>query len=159
LCEDALVSLVESIKTIGLQTPISVQIDPLSRDERYVLVAGVHRGGGCWRLGMAYCGARIIDLDATQRRPWGISENTHRAELTALERSEHIAEWVRLTEERKGAQLAPPGGQQPYDKGIKAAVRELGVERTEAQRAVKIDSLTPEAKIEAKGLRLDRNQR
>ena len=60
-----------------------------------------------------------------------------RALLTVLERSEHIAEWVRLTDEKnKVAQLAPPaGGKQPRDKGINAAARELGIDRTEAQRS------------------------
>ena len=52
-------------------------------------------------------------------------------DLTALQRDEHVAEWVRLTGE-KGAQLAPPGGKQPRDKGIKAAVRKLGIDRTAA---------------------------
>lgn len=60
--------------------------------------------------------------------------------MSPVERAEHVAEWVRLTAE-KGAQLAPPGGPQPHDKGIKAAVRELGIDRTQAQRAVKIAAL------------------
>lgn len=74
------------------------------------------------------------------------------------QRAEHIAEWVRLTEEKKGAQLAPPGGHQPYDKGIKSAVRDLGIDRTEAQRAIKIASLSDEAKDAARAEGLDDNQ-
>jgi ParB/RepB/Spo0J family partition protein len=162
LREDAMVSLVESIKTIGLQAPISVQIDPSSREERYVLVAGLHRLEACRRIGLAHIDARILELDETERRLWEISENLHRAELTALERSEHIAEWVRLSNERmeQSAQLAPKGpiGHRPQG-GVNAAVRELGIDRTEAQRAVKIDSLAPEAKTEARALHLDHNQR
>ena len=65
---------------------------------------------------------------------WEISENLHRAELTVTERAEHIAEWVKLTRE-KVAQVAPPGGRQPRDQGIRSAVRELGIDRTEAQRS------------------------
>jgi ParB family chromosome partitioning protein len=57
------------------------------------------------------------------------------------ERADHIAEWVRLTGEQKGAQVAPPGGKQPHDKGIKAATRELGIDRSEAQRACKIAAM------------------
>src|SRR5215510_6728562 len=83
LCEDAVVSLAESIKTIGLQTPIFVQIDPVSRDERYLLVAGLHRLEACRRLGMAHIDALIMDLNQTERRLWEIAENLHRAELTA----------------------------------------------------------------------------
>jgi hypothetical protein len=176
LREDAVVPLVESIKTIGLQVPISVQIDPSSREERYLLVAGLHRLEAFRRLGMAHIDARIVELDDTERRLWEIAENLHRAELTALERSEQIAEWIRLCEKRiQPAQLAPPefarikpaqikpsGYKSPprqQQRGINSAVRELGVDRTEAQRAVKIDSLAPEAKIEAKALGLDHNQR
>lgn len=88
------------------------------------------------------------------RQPYPLRD---RAELTALERSEHIAEWIRLTD--KGAQLGPPGGAQPNDKGIKRATKELGVERTQVQRAVKIDSITPEAKEVARQEGLSISQR
>ena len=66
-------------------------------------------------------------------RLWKIAENLHRAELNAQERADHIAEWVRLTEEKQkndAAQVAPhrKAGQQPG--GINAAVRELGIDHT-----------------------------
>ena len=76
---------------------------------------------------------------ATMRRSAGARKRELRAELTVAERSEHIAEWIRLTEEREQAkaQLAPL--ERPYDRGrpnqgINAASRELGIERTEARR-------------------------
>ena len=75
-------------------------------------------------------------------RLWEIAENLHRAELTVQERPEHIAEWVRL-KGQKVAQLAPPGGKQPCDQEIRAVVRELGIDRTEAQCSIKIASLAP----------------
>ncbi len=74
----------------------------------------------------------------------GIAEKLHRSDLTVAERAEHIAEWVRLTGDRltgQPAQLAPPvkpRGHAQQSSGINAAVRELGINRTEAQRAVKI---------------------
>jgi hypothetical protein len=43
----------------------------------------------------------IFKDDEDNARLWGITENLHRADLTALERSGHIAEWVRLTKEKK----------------------------------------------------------
>ena len=59
-------------------------------------------------------------------------------ELTPLERSEHIAEWVRLTDEHSGATCATkPGAGRGSVGGVRAATRELGIDRTEAQRAVK----------------------
>lgn len=79
-----------------------------------------------------------------------IAENLHRAELSVQERADHIAEWVRLTEDRQSAQLAPKGpvGHRP-EGGINAAARELGIERTEAQRAVKIAGISEEARSAA----------
>jgi hypothetical protein len=65
----------------------------------------------------------------------------HRADLTALERKKQIAEWVRLTEQK--AQVAPIESKRADGRGhrkkggINAAVRELGIDRTEAQRAVR----------------------
>jgi hypothetical protein len=97
-----------------------------------------------------------VEGDETDARLWEIAENLHRAELTVSERAEHIAEWVRLTNEKmeqQPAQVAPPvrkhGHAQPGS-GINAAVRELGIDRTEAQRAVKIASIAPEAKEAAR---------
>jgi ParB family chromosome partitioning protein len=56
------------------------------------------------------------------------------------ERAEHISEWVRLTDSH-AAQVAPhcKPGQKPG--GINAAVRELGIDRSEAQRACKIAAM------------------
>ena len=66
------------------------------------------------------------------------------------ERAEHIAEWVRLTGEKQSlAQVAPmksrrsDGRGGSVGQGINAAVRDLGIDRTEAQRAVKIGALAP----------------
>jgi hypothetical protein len=76
---------------------------------------------------------------------FGMAENLHRAELTLSERSAHIAEWIRLTEgkiaEGLPAQVAQAvlrdgrkAGPQHQKSGISAAARELGIDRTEAQR-------------------------
>jgi hypothetical protein len=47
-------------------------------------------------------------------RMWEIAENLRRAELTVIERAEHIEEWRKLTAD-KGSQVATPvaGGTQP----------------------------------------------
>jgi ParB family chromosome partitioning protein len=170
LRENAVVPLVESIKRIGLQVPISVQIDPESREERYLLVAGLHRLEACRRLGMVHIDARIVDLDEAGRRLCEIAENLHRSELTALERSEQIALWIKLATERAevSRQLDPKlprkgvgqgiGGGRPTS-GVNLAVRELDVDRDDAQRSVRIAGLAPEAKTEARALGLDHNQR
>ncbi|MBP0445008.1 hypothetical protein J8J14_09470 [Roseomonas sp. SSH11] len=97
----------------------------------------------------------VAEGTETDFRLWEIAENLHRAELTVQERSDHIAEWVRLTAE-KVAQVGPPtGGAQPGEQGIRKAAKDLGVKRQEAQRAVKIASIAPEAKDAAREAGLD----
>ena len=88
--------LKESISRIGLKTPVSVR----SSGQGWTLVSGRHRLEACIELGMD----KILvvaetgpELDA---RLWEIAENLHRAELTALERAEHISLWIRLRGER-----------------------------------------------------------
>lgn len=85
----------------------------------------------------------------------------HRAELTVAERAEHIAEWVRLVEDRNKrgqvAQVSGKGGR-GKESGASRASRELGIERTEIRRAAKIAALTPAAKKAARDAGLDDNQ-
>lgn len=152
--DDTVVRLMDSIQRIGLQTPISVRWV----GDSLMLVAGRHRLEAVRRLGWDMVDCTMLTGTDDEARMWEIAENLHRAELTVLERDEHIAEWVRLAGVCKGAQLAPPGGAQPNDKGIKAASRELGIERTAAQRATKVAGLSPEAKAAAKETGLDKNQ-
>ena len=68
-------------------------------------------------------------------------------------RTEHIAEWVRLTEEKQrevSAQLAPKSQSGRPEGGVNAASRALGTERAEAQRAVKIAGISERAKEAAR---------
>lgn len=152
--DDTVVRLMDSIQRIGLQTPISVRWV----GDSLMLVAGRHRLEAVRRLGWDMVDCIMLTGTDDEARMWEIAENLHRAELTVLERDEHIAEWVRLAGVCKGAQVAPPGGAQPNDKGIKAASRELGIERTATQRATKVAGLSPEAKAAAKETGLDNNQ-
>ena len=67
-------------------------------------------------------------VENIKARLWEIAENLHRHELTVQERADHIAEWVRLTEEaNKGASCAdiPRGRGQPQG-GINAAEKKRG---------------------------------
>ena len=155
---DKVKTLAESMKAIGLQTPISVWTPDDGETVR--LVAGRHRLEAARLLGWDRIDCVVVNLSEIDRRLWEIAENLHRAELTVTERAENIAEWVRLTgEKNKGASCAdiPKGRGQPQG-GINAATREFGIDRTEVQRATKIAALAPEAKDEAKVLHLDDNQ-
>jgi hypothetical protein len=81
----------------------------------------------------------------------------HRSELTALERAENIAEWVKLTDKLAQVGQVSKGGR-GNEGGIAAAARELGVERKVADRADKIAALSDEAKEAARDAGLDDNQ-
>jgi ParB family chromosome partitioning protein len=118
----------------------------------------LHRFEAARQLRWPEISATIVVGSDVDARKWQIAENLHRAELTPLERAEHVAEWIRLTEKEVSAQVAPkPQGGRP-ESGIRAAARELGIERTDAQRSIKIDSITPEAKEAAREAGIDKNQ-
>jgi len=168
--EDTVSVLIESIRGIGLMSPIVVRPRLSGKDVEWVLVAGRHRLEALRRLHLndpeqaedsqwSHIPAIVQHLDDVEARLAEIAENLHRSELTKLERSDQIAEWVRLTEQKRAkAQVAPSHTGGRPDQGINAAVRDLGVDRTEAQRAVKIASLSDEAKEAAREAGLDDNQ-
>jgi ParB-like chromosome segregation protein Spo0J len=137
-------ALKESIAAIGLQTPLTV----VERRGRLVLVAGRHRLEALPLFEAEMVPVRIVDFDDAEARLWQISENLHRNELKVMQRSEHVAEWIRLTDERRqSAQLEPKGpiGHRPPS-GINAASRELGIDRNEVQRSARIAALPAEVK-------------
>lgn len=77
-----------SIERDGLQHPVHVA--PRG-DGTWLLVAGAHRAVACKRLGHAEIDAYVFDGDAREQAIWEITENLTRAELTPLERADHIA--------------------------------------------------------------------
>lgn len=160
--EDAVSSLAESIKTVGLLNPIVVRwAEAVEPEDGFisdvaVLVAGAHRLEAVRRLGWTEVEAVEIKGSEIDARLAEIAENLHRAELTALERSEQIAEWVRLTE----AKVLNPSGSKPKggrpEGGVRAASRQLGIAQTTAQHALKVAALSDEAKAEAISTGADR---
>jgi ParB-like chromosome segregation protein Spo0J len=145
--------LAESLAKIGLQTPISVRMD----GDDLLLVAGLHRLEAARSLGWDRIDAVYIDGDERDARLWEISENLHRADLTVLERDEHVAEWIALTAGAIGASCA--NSSKPGPKGaVRAAARDLGVDRDDARRAQKVASLPEDAKQAARDVGLDDNR-
>lgn len=163
LNRDVLDRLKDSITKIGLKTPVSVKY--VSDEEGFLLITGHHRLQACIELGWKDIPVREeggSDLDA---RLWEIAENLHRAELTALEHGEHVAEWIRLVSEKEGfsrqvdEKIAKDGTTRGRPEGgVSAASRELGITEPQARRAIKVAGLTDEAKEEAKALDLDDNR-
>lgn len=157
--------LTASIQSMGLRTPITVRIVPEMVDDDGVvcedvpiLVAGAHRLEAARSLGWDYIDAFVMEGDETDARLWEIAENLHRAELTVQERSEQIAEWVKLTAEKVSQLGTPSGGKQPREQGVRKAADELGLAKSDVHRAVKIASITEEAKEAARVAGLDDNQ-
>lgn len=154
-------ALAESIKAIGLQTPISVWAN--DEGTQVQLVAGAHRLAAVKKLGWEDVDCVLVNMDEIDRKLWEIAENLHRSELTAKERAEQIAEWVRLAEEKRKRQTdvsrqvgAKPNGRP--ESGTRAAARELGMKETSVRRAVKIASMSEEAKQAAEEAGLANNQ-
>src|SRR6476620_6451713 len=158
--EDAVLELMKSIQRIGLREPPTIRIE-VDDDgcEVAILVAGLRRVEACKRLDLKFIDCVEFKGDQAEARLWEIAENLHRAELTALERAEHLNEWRKLTLE-KVAQAGPPdGGLQPDDQGIRKTAKEFGTTRQAIQRAMVIDEgMAPEAKQAAKDAGFDDNQ-
>jgi ParB/RepB/Spo0J family partition protein len=161
---EAVGRLAQSIDSIGLQHPISIRFVENYHDPdqgnvggAYLLVAGRHRLEAHKRLGRDVIDCVLEDWGSDRARMWEIAENLHRAELTALERSEHIAEWVRLAEKPSQVETVSKGGR-GKESGVRAASRELGIEKMDAHRSVKVAALSPEAKAVAVETGLDDNQ-
>ena len=83
--------------------------------------------------------AIVTDADMRSCRLWEISENLHRAELTALDRAKLVEEWRELT----------------CESGIRKTASELGTTREDGRRSLKIASLSPEAQDAAREAGLD----
>ena len=76
-------------------------------------------------------------------------------EWTALERDNLVAEWVELTGEvssQVDTKLGRP------ESGARKAARDLGLEKMDVHRALKVASLSPEAQNEARSSGLDDNR-
>jgi ParB-like chromosome segregation protein Spo0J len=155
LDEAAVARLMESMARIGLQTPITLR--PV--DGEVVLVAGMHRLEAARRLGWSRIDAVYFEGDERDAQMWEIAENLHRAELKALERDAHAAEWIRLAEEKlsQDATVSSKGGR-GHEGGVRAAARELGITKDDAHRALKVASLPAEAKQVAREIGLDNNR-
>ena len=134
--------------------------------DQIMLVTGRHRLEGAKVLGWPDIEAEFIAGDDIDAQLWEIAENLFRAELTVLERAEHVAKYVELIALKVGQADHPvAGGKQPSDKGISRAARELPLaakseeaRRKEIGRALKVNAIYPEAKAAAKAAGLDTNR-
>lgn len=158
----AVTRLIDSIKGIGLQTPITVRqsevTDPDSGEVlmAYALIAGRHRLEAYRSLGKDRIPAIVRDCDEVDAQLWEIAENLHRAELTVLERDEQVAKWVELNASKLTQSVSVSGGR--GNKGSRSAAEQIGVNREDARRAAKVASLSEDAKDAAREAGLDDNR-
>jgi ParB-like chromosome segregation protein Spo0J len=134
----------------------------------YYLVTGLHRLEAMKQLGKTTIPCFILKGDKRAARMWEISENLHRADLTAEEYDEQLAEWVRLFEADQaisGQNVQKRGPGRP-ESGISEAARQLPVKgktdeakRKRVARALKVAAISSEAKEAAKKAGLNHTQR
>lgn len=149
--DEAVDCLIESIGEIGLQPSgvVSVEWAPSDSIQRAILVTGRHRLEALRRLGWKRIPVAIFDGSPAEAEEWRLRENLCRRELTALQRSEHIARLLQLRAE-KVAQVAPVSkGGRGHTGGIRALAIETGLDRRMVQRGLAIAGLSLEAKDEA----------
>jgi hypothetical protein len=113
--------LADSIRQIGLQVPISVRIVPeLNGDGTVekdvpILVVGLHRLEAAKSLCMDTIACVVANCTETEAKLWEIDENLCRAELTELERDEHLLKRKQIYEQlhpetKQGGLPGAPGG-------------------------------------------------
>jgi ParB-like chromosome segregation protein Spo0J len=165
LRDDAVAALMESMRSIGLRTPITVRFedqrtleDGTVVHEVPILVTGRHRLEAAIRLGWDAIDAVEIEEDETDTRLWEIAENLHRAELTAVERAEHIDAWRKLILGKGVTNGHPLGGSQPHEQAIQKTAEALGVSDQTVRRSAKIAALPQEIRDQARQERWSRDR-
>ena len=113
-------ALVQSIEAIGLQTPITVY--DLPEDGKFALIAGLHRLEAVKQLGHDAVAAFIMQASTADREIWEIDENLIRAELTEIERSQHLKRRKEIFDAKNSSgekirETSPTGGRpKEFDK-------------------------------------------
>jgi ParB family chromosome partitioning protein len=155
-------TLAASISMVGLRTPITIRRIEKERDGVSTtvlsLVAGGYRLEAFKSLGLKRIPAFVIEGNKSDARILHLIENLYRAELTALQHAEDLAELIELVQADEDGQLAHPGGNQPHDRGVSRAAKVLGFSRRQVRRSLQIASITIGAKAKATEVGFDKNQ-
>ena len=164
--------LVSSFADVGLQIPIRVQrADTISGSELsrrgrdaagskpWVLVSGGHRLEAARQAGHKKVPCIISGGTEADRELGEITENLFRKELTVLERSDQTVRYLNLTNRGEVlTQTVPkPRGGRPRS-AVRAAAEALGFNRGVISRAIKIASISKEARAAINEANLDDHQ-
>lgn len=159
LNNEAVATLSDSIASLGLLQPITVvrSVDG-EGVQSHALVAGRHRLAAVQKLGWTHIDCIVKHASrfgAVEAEMAEIAENLHRAELSALQRSEQINRWRELAKVRT---LSAPSGQQPRESGNREAARELSISEKAVRNAKRVAGLADEAKAVAREVGLEDNR-
>ncbi len=162
-------ALAESMKEIGLRTPITVRSVMKiinGRDQpAWEIVAGHHRYEAAVRLGWRQIDAIEFDGEELDAELWEIDENLMRSELTEMERARALARRKEIYEIKHPE--TRHGGDRKSDQAEKISTRSFATDAAaktgKTERAVRNsvrigERLTPEAEDAAKALGLDDHQ-
>jgi ParB/RepB/Spo0J family partition protein len=151
--KETVARLADSIERIGLLNPIYVvpgRICKMGRMvEGYHVLTGAHRFQAVRQLGHETIDCVVFDGDQVAQRLREISENLHRAELSAVDRAEQIDEWRRLTVEKNNVHDEQKSRGRP-SQGHSETAEALGVSRVVVQRAEQIASLPQDVRDQAR---------
>lgn len=131
-------TLAESIRKIGLQTPVTVWMD--DNDVPH-LVAGAHRVAACKLLDIDV-DAFVTTANEIDRELWEIAENLYRVDLTKEQRDQQIRRYAELLKEREAISRQnvakiEPSRERGRPEGIaKQIAEETGLSQRTVQRVL-----------------------
>ena len=135
--------LAGSIKELGLRQPITIQ----ARDDGTLdLVAGAHRLAAAKKLGWREIECIRVTLGELNRELWEIDENLIRAELTELERAEHLRRRKEIFEAKGAKKIATPGGEQRIGFDRDAADKTGLSKETARKSRIRAEKIAPDVK-------------
>jgi ParB family chromosome partitioning protein len=158
--DDAINDLAVSMRDTRQINPISVAAAGVDENGNttYLVYGGTNRCKAAEILGWKRINAIVLEGDDDELRLCEIAENLFRNDPTVLESADLITEYIEIVN-RKAVHDAPPGGQQPHDKGIRQAAKKLHITRERVRRAKTIAAISSAAKDEVKKEKLSNSQK
>lgn len=160
---DWVLTLTESIKIVGLMTPIEVRrLD----DGQYLLVSGAHRLGAVMGLGWETIDAEVRDLEDLAARMRELHENLYRHELSPWDKAVFLAEAKRIhlllyPETRQGGAVSQVSENKKNDtmSFSRATALAAGYSRRTIERSISIYAdIAPAVREQLRGSPIARDQ-
>lgn len=154
-------ALAESLRDIGLKTPISVRKVLKVADGRdidaYQIVAGHHRYEAALKLNWKEIDAFVVTDSDIDSQLWEIDENLIRAELTPAQEAEHMARRKVLWASKTSVATCNTSGRISRHKEFATATAEsTGVNRSTVHRATsRGEKIAPDVLRDVQGTKLD----